>query len=132
MSVTLEDLEELQMGLRGPVHVGELPYEVWTALGLVQPNVYLDREELIHSLKHLDKFDMLRLPMCIHDGLLIQEVGKPCIMAAYQDPYSHRRFIAALKVANEKSEIWISSFYRGKARQTRKLLRRGVILKNHS
>jgi hypothetical protein len=135
MALTLEDLIALQNGERDPVVVGQIPYDVAIKLSLRNHNIYLSGNSLEHILQdHSDisLIDLLHLPFAVSRGLLVREKAKQnVIVASYLDHETGRRFISALKIAQAGTEIWVSSFYRSKARQTKRLLSRGEILKTH-
>ncbi len=135
MALTLEDLIALQNSERDPVVVGQIPYNVANKLGLRNHNIYLSRTSLEHILQvHADisMIDLLQLPFAVSRGLLVREKAKQnVIVASYLDRESGRRFFSALKIAQAGTEIWVSSFYRSKARQTKRLLSRGEVLKSH-
>lgn len=133
--MTLEDLIALQTGERDPIVVGQIPFEVASKLSLKNHNVYLSRGSLGHILvAHSDiaLLDLLHLPLAVKRGLLVRENAKPnVIIVSYLDRESGRRFLAALKIAQEGTEIWLSSFYKSKIRQTKRVVARGTILKTH-
>lgn len=135
MSLTLADLSALREKRRDPIPVGELPHLIKLALNLRVPIVHLSRESLAHiAKKHPDitDFDLLILPFAIGHGLLVREKSKKhIILASYNEPMSHRRFIAAMKVVERDCEVWLTSFYRTKPRQTKRMLSNAEILKRH-
>ena len=135
MILTLGDIEALRMGLRSPIVVGELPFRIQTLLRLKVPNVYLSPSSLRHiKYRHpdIDDFDLLQLPFAIHSGLLLRENLKPNVLqACYQEPSSHRRFVAVMKIVSTGCEVWLQSFHRLKKRQTAQILKRSKILKTH-
>ena len=119
----------------GPIWVGEVPYQIANRLGLKTHNVYLTRGQLVHILDdHSDiNIDTLMyLPIAINEGLWVQERAKPhVVIASYISPEIVNRHMVVIKIAANKTEIWISSFYRARAHQTASLLKRGVILRGH-
>jgi hypothetical protein len=137
MSLTLEDLEDLanENNDRDPIRVGELPSHVAEVLNLKNHNVYLSRSSLLHiqdGHPDITHFDLLNLPFAIDRGLLVQEIERPhMIIALYLNAISEIRFTIALKISQNGTEIWVSSFYRTKARQTKSILRRGRLLQKH-
>lgn len=136
MPLTLEDIDDLRKDRRNPIVVGEFPDEIRLMLGLPVALVHLSKHSLTHiSSQHPDvnDFDLLLIPFAIKDGLLLRERRKPqIVLCVYQDPDSHRRFVAAIKRARNEPELWLDSFHRAKAKQTRAWLKRCDILKNHS
>jgi hypothetical protein len=137
MALTLEDIEELadENNPRDPITVGMIPTEVAEFLAIKNHPVYLSRSSLIHiqqSHPDIDHFKLLNLPFAIDRGLLVQEVARPYILlSSYKVPDDDIRYVTAMKILKAGTEIWVSSFYRVKARQTKSILRRSRILQNH-
>ena len=135
MALTLEDLMALQNGERDPVVVGQIPYDVAIKISLRNHNIYLSGNSLqhiLHAHSDISMIDLLHLPFAVSRGLLVREKAKQnVIIASYLDRETGRRFISALKIAQAGTEIWVSSFYRSKIRQTKRVVARGEILKNH-
>lgn len=135
MALTLEDLEDLANNYRDPVTVGMVPFDVAAHLGIKNHSVYLSRGSLLHiRLQHpdIDHFKLLNLPFAIENGLLVQEIARPhMLLSSYKLPLEDIRYVTALKILKAGTEIWVSSFYRVKARQTKSILRRSRILQSH-
>jgi hypothetical protein len=135
MALTLEDLEDLTNNYRDPIRVGEFPIEVAKLLNLKNHNVYLSRNSLLHIQKthpDIDHFTLLNLPFGIERGLLVQEKAKPhIVLSSFIESATNTRFISALKITQQGTEVWVSSFYRSSDRQTKSILQRGIILQNH-
>jgi hypothetical protein len=137
MALTLDDIEELadENNLRDPISVGMIPTEVAELLGIKSHAVYLSCSSLNHiqqSHPDIDYFKLLHLPLAIERGLLVQEIARPYILlSSYKVPNEDIRYVTALKILKAGTEIWVSSFYRVKARQTKSILRRSRILQKH-
>jgi hypothetical protein len=135
MALTLEDLEDLTNNYRDPIRVGEFPIEVAERLNLKNHNIYLSRYSLLHIQKShsdIDHFALLNLPFGIERGLLVQERDKPhIVLSSFVEAATNTRFISALKITQGGTETWVSSFYRSSDRQTKSILRRGIILQTH-
>ena len=135
MVLILEDIEDLRSRQRDPIRVGELPFDVAIQLGLLNHGVYLSRQSYHHIINahgDIDDFKLLLLPQILKRGLIVQENAKRnVIVISYLDRNSGLRYVAALKIAQSNTEVWVSSLYRAKRRQTKSILRRGTILKNH-
>lgn len=135
MSLTLSDLEDLRRKERDPIVVGELPNVIRLALGLRVPLVHLSNQSLKHiKARHPDitDFELLLIPFVVQKGLILQQQNRPkVILACYQQPASHRRFLAAMKVSDRGTEVWLDSFYRTRLRETARLLRKANVLKKH-
>jgi hypothetical protein len=135
MVLILEDIEDLRSRQRNPIRVGELPFEVATKLGLLNHGVYLSRQSYQHIINahgDIDDYKLLLLPQILKQGLIVQEDAKQNVLViSYLDQSSGLRYVTALKIAQSNTEVWISSMYRAKRRQTKRILKRGTILKNH-
>jgi hypothetical protein len=135
MSLTLSDIDAVRRKTHNPIEVGELPNLIRLALRLRVPLVQLSTESLAHiNARHPDisDFDLLLLPFVIRHGMILRERKKTnIILAVYQEPMSHRRFVAAMKIADASCQVWLDSFYRIKPGQTRKLMRKTDMLKPH-
>jgi hypothetical protein len=111
--LTLDMINDLWSGHRSIVWVGAIPWSVSVQLKIANPNVYCDYDQLQHIIKehsHVTPISLLHLPFVISRGLLIQETVRPHIIrCSYQDPASHRRFVAAVKIANQNTEVWLST-----------------------
>jgi hypothetical protein len=135
MSLTLEDIADLRSRQRDPIRVGELPFVVAEKVELRHHGVYLSLESYQHILNahgDIDDYKLLLLPQIIKHGLVVQENAKRNVLVvSYLDQGSGLRYVAALKIAQSNTEVWVSSLYRSKRRQTLRILKRGTILKNH-
>ncbi len=135
MSLTLDDIDALRRQLRNPIPVAELPHIIRMTLHIKVPLVHLSNESLAHiAKKHPDitDFELLLLPFVIRHGLILREKKKRhIIIASYQEPMSHRRYVAVMKIASRSCEVWLDSFHKTKPRQTASLLKRCEILKRH-
>jgi len=135
MSVTLSDIDAVRSKARNPIPVGELPNLIRLALQIRVPLVQLSNESLAHiGKRHPDitDFDLLLLPFAIRHGMILRERKKTnVILAVYQEPLSHRRFVAVMKIADGGCQVWLDSFYRLKRRQTKTLMKKAELLKPH-
>ena len=135
MSLELSDINDLKQKNRNPIHVGSLPYAIAKKLELKNSNVYLSLDSYNHiKKKHKDisDFDLLLFPFVIQHGLLAVERDKPTIiMCSYLEPHMGKRYLASLKIAANKTEIWALSMYRAKAHQTKVILQRATMIKSH-
>ena len=135
MSLTLSDIDDLRRKKHDPIVVGELPNIIRLALRLRVRLVHLSNQSLRHvTARHPDisDIDLLLLPFVIQHGLILQQQNKRnVILACYQQPMSHRRYLAAMKITDRGSEVWLDSYYRTRPRETARLLRRTEILKRH-
>lgn len=123
------------MGWLKFVCVGEWPDEARRKLYLSHSEIWLSRDSLFHILfdhRDITPNRLLLLPNIISRGVLIQENRKRhVIMAQYFHEPTRERYVAVLKVTNNKAETWVSSVYRIRERHIRALLQRGIVLKKH-
>ena len=135
MGLTLADIDALRAKQRDPIAVGEFPDSIRIKLGLRVPIVYLSETGLSHiKQRHpdIDDFDLLILPFAIRHGLILRELKKPqIVLSCYQEPTSHRRFVAVMKVLDKKFEVWLTSLYRTKPKQTKQLMKKCEKSKDH-
>lgn len=105
------------------------------ATGWACANVYLSADSLNHiAEEHPDvtDFDLLHIPLAIKYGLIIRDTNASNhLMISYLPKGEGKRFKCVLKAAAEGTEIWVSTFHRIKARQTRAMLRRGSVVRRH-
>ncbi|MEM9197817.1 MAG: hypothetical protein AAGD12_08175 [Pseudomonadota bacterium] len=135
MVFELSDLERIRRG--GIKQVGQVPDAVVKAAGWRLPYVYVGPESLRHILdKHIDisEFDLLNIPIAIRDGLIVQETKKQNVIVIIYLPSAETgvRFACPIKPTANSTEIWVSSFYRVREKQVRRIKERGTILREHS
>lgn len=135
MSLTLSDIDDLRRNRHDPIVVAELPNIMRLALRLRVPLVHLSNQSLRHiQARHPDitDLDLLLIPFVVRHGLILQMKNKrSIILACYQQPMSHRRYLAAMKVSSKGAEVWLDSFYRTRPRETARLMRKAEVLKRH-
>jgi hypothetical protein len=135
MAICLADLEPLKLNPHASILVGRIPESIAAHFNWKARNVYLKGERLAHILAHPDmvELDVLYIPNALASGLLLQELDRPdSLIACYQHPeIATKRFKAAVKVLDNGFEIWISTFHRTHARQTKALLARSHKLRDH-
>ena len=128
MILSLDDIDGLRRIREHVLKVGELRNDVRVALGLPLPDVHLSKPSLKHiNEKHPDvtDFDLLHIPLAIRNGLLLREETKAAkLLAFYKVPEEERYFIAAFKLAQRGTEMWLDSFYRAKKNQHERLRRK--------
>jgi hypothetical protein len=82
----------------------------------------MSKETLAHiARKHPDitDLDLPHIPHVIECGTLMQERAKPHIILSHcKDKESHRHYVTVMKIV-AGYELWLSSFYRLRARQIR-------------
>jgi hypothetical protein len=135
--VNKDDLLSLLLGSAKHVVLGNLPHYAASFYGANTIEVWLGRKGLMHIVERhpdIDVDDLLLLPLAIRNGLLIREHDrKRELTICLQHPtIESRRYIAVLKFACGKRELWVSTFHRAKARQTKRKLKRGHVIRKHA
>jgi hypothetical protein len=134
--VDKDDILRVLLGSQSHVVIGRLPHYIASFFNANTVEVWLGKAGLLHiAERHRDigVDDLLLLPLVIRDGMLIREVDRPReLTICFQDPKNEKkRYIAVLKFARGKRELWISTFHRAKARQTKRKLKKGRVIRNH-
>ena len=81
----------------------------------------------------MDDFDIITIPYGLQKGLFIGDERFPhMVVVNYLYPDNLTRYKVVLKCARQGRELWISTFHRLRPRQTKSLLKRGIIIKAHS
>ena len=135
MIFTVEDIDRLRIGWRGPIIVGELPIDVARAMRLCVPLVYLSKESLANiNLRHPDvtDFDLTAAQFVLKHGLILREVRKEnTYLASHVGIYCPKRMGLSMKVARPDREAYMTSYHRVHYRQTKAWLKRCEIVKTH-
>jgi hypothetical protein len=134
--VDKDDILRVLLGSQDHIVLGNLPHYVASFFSSNTVEVWLGKKGLLHiGERHADVGvdDLLLLPLAIKNGLLIRENDRRKeITICFQHPSNEkRRYIAVLKFACGKRELWVSTFHRAKARQTQRKLKRGHVIRNH-
>lgn len=133
--ITLNDLTNLALGVTDRLEVGRLDPLTANLIGATTPIVFLSRESLQH-IRHrhpvLTAEEYLLLPAVIRNGLIIKETRRPThIVISFQGAEEIRRYITVIKVTRGGHELYVKTLHRARERQTKALLTRGRILRNH-
>jgi hypothetical protein len=131
MPLERSQIYELRKG-RAEVAVGPLPPVAVTFLGAAFPTVYLSAQSLRHIESchpDISELELVCASAAIWDGLLIGYEN--IVIASYLNPDSGQRYKAAVKSAQGGFDLWLTTFHRLSPRQTKRLLRRGTVLKPH-
>jgi hypothetical protein len=134
--VNKDDVLRVLLGSQRYIALGNVPHHVASFYNANTIEVWLGKTGLQHiGERHPDigVDDLLLLPLAIRNGLLIREIDREKeLTVCFQHPTNEKlRYIAVLKFACGKHELWISTFHRAKARQTKRKLRRGRVIRNH-
>jgi hypothetical protein len=107
---------QLLAGQRQIMPVGQLPHDVAQHLNCHPAVVYLRREEALNiSVKHreIQEYEIQFLPVLIEHGMYVWNKKRPkTVTAFYPEPLENKLFLAAMKVADSGSEVWVSTLYR--------------------
>jgi len=136
MSISYEDLQLLRLSPKASHQIGTLPESVADHFEWKSRLVCLSGERLEHILEErhgITEADVLLLPYALERGLLLQEKDRPDrLVACLQHPEAEgRRYKAAMKVLSSGFEIWVSTFHLTRPGQTKSLIDRSIILRDH-
>ena len=82
--------------------------------------------------RSLTDFEIITMSYGLAHGLFIADDDNThCLLVNYCYPDTGVRYKIAVKVANNYTELWVSTFHRLKPRQTIPLLKRGRIIRTH-
>lgn len=137
--MNLADLRDLLYGERIiPLVVGIIFEEhISAAMGAGTYEVLLSKDTVLKQLERhpdLGPEHYAMLPFIIRHGLVIHEKADTRNAAICYEPAPLApggRFMVALKSPTDAKEIFVTSLHRTRPRQTRSLLKRGNILRNH-
>lgn len=126
----LNDLLNLRDGKIQRLQVCRLPSPTVSLLRIHAVDVFIETDELIHCLKHVDVAVMCEVGKFIREGLLVRETERTnMLIALYQ--HTRCRYKVAVKIAAGGHELWVSSVYRTKPKHTKAMLKRAAIVRNH-
>ena len=134
MEIDISELRSLRAGHRGDLQVGVLPFEVRKYLRISRDRVVLSTQSIRHILTghgdHISVDNLLLLPSILEQGMWIAD--RPLAFAVvWQAGENDPRYKVALKTTADHSRTYVRSFHRMKARQTRSVLRRGDLVREH-
>jgi hypothetical protein len=134
MALDLEDIINLLSGNTPWISVGRVVNQARSHLTQKTSTVQLSSDSTRHILSkhgdHLEPASLLLLPASLQNGLWIADRENSCRIS-YLEPESGIRYLAALKVTKNKSEVFLTTFHRAQKGQTKALLKRGKVLRNH-
>ena len=135
MSLELSQITALRRNCMTSAVVGPLAAQGVIFLQSNNPLVSITGERIAHidaSHQGISDVELLSMSYGLRHGLFIADSRKPdCLIVNYLEPGGIRRFKMAIKAVRHLNELWISTFHRLRPRQTKALLRRGVIIKKH-
>jgi hypothetical protein len=115
--------------------VGDLAHEACDYLGSNTAIVSVTGESIRHFYarnRAITDFEIITMSYGLRHGLIIADSQKPnCVIINYVFPDTQKRYKIAVKSANNKTELWVSTFHRLRPRQSIALLKRGVIIRTH-
>ena len=135
MAIELSQVARLRRG--GPVSavVGPLAREGRLYLNCQATDVILAGDAMRHVAEvHADisDLDVISMSYGLRCGMYVTDNKRPHhLIIAYSHPDTQTRYKMIVKCTAEGRELWVSTFHRLRPRQTRALLSRGKILRNH-
>lgn len=115
--------------------VGAIPQEVSAYLGCKQSLAYFTSRSIRHVFEEhpdLDMFELLHMPDMIARGRWLTDHRKRhYAVIIYFVPDSPLKYMSALKVTGEGFEPYMSSFYRTRDKDIRRVMKRGDVLREH-
>jgi hypothetical protein len=132
--LTLSALNWLYHGGTGKLLVGRLTPAIASLLDARTLLVHINAATLRHIIdekpRQIAISDVLLLTRMISDGWLVRESARrKSFVISYQSP--KRQLKAAFKIAAGGEEIWVSTLHQSSARQTKALLKRGMVIRTH-
>lgn len=125
---------ELLAGRRPEIEVGSLPLEVRKYFQCSRDTIFLTTESARHIIKkhgdHLGFGQLYLIPSALRMGLWIADRASSCAIT-YQEESSGQRFIGAVKITNDRTRTFLTTFHFGSDRQTKSILKRGAPLRPH-
>lgn len=136
MALDLIRLRDLREGTIVHADVGELAAEACQYLQSYTKLVRLHFMALhkIERKRHgATDSDFMTMDFGLRHGLMATDQKNPKeIVISYVLPDSATRWKIGVRSCADGLELWITTFHRMRKRQTRSLLKRGVIIKRHS
>ncbi len=129
-----EDLIRLLAGEIDAVPVCEIPMSMAKAIGAQTQFVYLS-SQTVHKQRRrhqdLSAIDYLTLPTHIANGLVLLESStQKRLHVCFERPEGDR-YLATLKATKDGRRIYIVRFHRARKRQTKSLIDRSTVLRDH-
>jgi hypothetical protein len=133
--MNLDNLIKVRRGELYFTKVATLPKCVADAFSARFTDVCLSKRQMGHILQNhpdVKLEDFLKLPVMLHDGLLVAEKNRPnTFVSLYQDA-NGARWKASVKITENGHEVWLSTMHRTKPKQTKAILRRTeTIIQTH-
>lgn len=130
--MNLEDLFGLRDGRIDKLLVGRLTSATVSMLGTQTPELYLNRDRLMHIITKcgMKIEDVLLLPDALTRGMLMQEETRPrSFVVCFQ--HTQIRYKIAVKIVRGGHELWISTMHPTKQGQTKAILGRSRLVRKH-
>lgn len=136
MPIERSQVHRLRQGRDGTLFVGTLARAGVEFLRAKTVSVLISKDGLLHIDKQHDDitdFDVITMSFGLQRGLFIGDRSQPThLIISYIYPDNSVRYKIVVKSALNGSELWISTFHRLRPRQTRTLLKRGLVIKPHA
>jgi len=134
MALDIEDIARLLAGSSEPIPVGKLVNQAKSHLSQKTSAILLSTDTARHILvkhgDHIEASTLLLLPEALRMGLWIADRPSWCRIS-FLEKRTNVRFIAAVKATKCKRELFVGTFHRSQQSQTKSVIRRGKVLRNH-
>lgn len=134
MALDLEDIINLLSGQQSTIPVGRIVNQARLHLTQKTSTILLSSDSTRHILSkhgdHMEPSTLLLLPDALRNGLWIADRHNSCRISFFEKD-SGVRYLAALKVTRDKKEVFVTTFHRAQKGQTKALLKRGNLLRQH-
>ena len=134
MALDIEDIARLLAGNSDPIPVGKIVNQARSHLSQKANVILLSTETARHILvkhgDHMEPSTMLLLPEALRMGLWIADRPLWC-RVSFEEKRTGVRYIAAIKATKCKRELFVGTFHRSQKGQTKSVISRGNVLRNH-
>ena len=134
MALDLEDIANLLAGNSAPIPIGRIVNQARSHLSQKTSVVLLSTDSTRHILTehgdHMEPSTLLILPDALRIGLWIADRGNSCRIS-FEEKSTGVRYLAAIKATQNRRELYLTTFHRAQKKQTKAVLKRGKILRNH-
>jgi len=134
MALDIEGIAWLLSGNSEPISIGRIVNQARTHLSQKTSVILLSTDSTRHILTkhgdHMEASTLLLLPEALRLGLWITDRDYSC-RVSFEEKETGVRYLAAVKATKDRREIYLSTFHRAQKGQTKSVLKRGTIVRNH-
>jgi len=134
MALDIEDIARLLAGNSESIPVGRVVNQARSHLSQKTSVILLSTDSTRHILTkhgdHIEPSTLLIIPEALRVGLWIADREFSC-RVSYEQKETGVRYLAAVKATKNRREIYLSTFHRAQQGQTKSVLKRGKIVRNH-